>query len=84
MKTIMHLKVQYFCPGMTYAMTKFVEKCPVCLRSKGWPGFPYKGPLNPLGADDMPNKQVHIDLLGSFKTLSGGKKFVLVMTDAFS
>ena len=46
---------------------------------------PFPSPLNPLPTVGEPNLRVHMDLFGPFKVRSvHGKKYIMMMTDAFS
>ena len=73
----------YFWPGMDKNINDFITACSKCqMRKKG----PLVGQalLNPLPQCTEPNQRVHVDLFGPLKTSSSGKKYILVMTDAFT
>ena len=68
---------------MTYDVQNFLHKCPVCQELQGRKPIP--SPLNPLPTVAEPNIRVHMDLFGPLKVRSAnGKKYIMVMTDAFS
>ena len=83
-KTVHRIQQEYFWPGMTTAVAKFISTCQVCQRSKNPPSQIHKAPLMPLELQDWPNERVHIDLMGPLRTSDAGKKFVMVITDAFT
>jgi transposase InsO family protein len=58
---------------------KRCQKCQVHRPSHQPPEF-----LSPLPQCTEPNQRVHADLFGPLKTSTNGKKYILVMTDAFS
>ena len=45
---------------------------------------PTSNELQPLPQCTAPNQRVHINLFGPLKTSATGKKYIMVMTDAFS
>ena len=83
-KTTLKLQEKFYWPGMQADVTSFIEKCATCLRTKSPPGHLRRTPLDPLDIPDMPNIRVHMDLMGALRTSDKGKKFILVMTDAFT
>jgi predicted aspartyl protease len=83
-KTLTRVQTQYWWPNMAADVELFVKQCTVCQKAKQPPRFVKDhAPLIPLPIPDKPNVRVHIDLFGELKT-SNGKKFILVITDAFS
>ena len=73
----------YFWPGMDKNILDFINSCSKCqLRKRG----PHVGQalLQPLPQCSEPNQRVHVDLFGPLKTSGSGKKYILVMTDAFT
>ena len=77
------IELGYWWPGLTYDVQNFLHKCPVCQELQDRKPIP--SPLNPLPTVAEPNMRVHMDLLGPLKVRSAnGKKYIMVMTDAFS
>ena len=72
----------YYFPGVHNYVAQYIKRCPVCQAVKGKP--PPPSPLKSLPLCDGPNERVHIDLFGPLKTSHEGKKYVMVMTDAWS
>ena len=69
--------------GLTYEVQNFLHKCAVCQEMQGRKPIP--SPLNPLPTVGEPNLRVQMDLFGPLKVRSAhGKKYIMVMTDAFS
>ena len=40
--------------------------------------------VSPLPQCTMPNQRIHMDLFGPLKTSQSGKKYIMVVTDAFT
>ena len=82
-KTSERILERYFWPGIHKDVEGHIAKCDPCRKAK-----PYrrevKPPLRPLPAALMPNSRLHCDLYGPLSTSEKGKKYVLVMTDAFT
>ncbi len=73
---------RYFRPNMEKDLQKEVDNCQQCqIRRKDNTA---KAPLHPLPIPSEPNQRVHADLFGPLKTTEKGKKFMLVITDAFT
>jgi ribonuclease HI len=81
-RTINRVLTQYWWPGVTNAVKKFVEKCTTCMTSKASRSKP--APLQSLPLCTTPNERCHIDLFGPLKVSQGGNKYIMVMTDAFT
>jgi hypothetical protein len=73
----------YWWPGLSTDVRRFVEACPTCQAAKD-PAKGTKVPLHPHEIPDRPNCRIHMDLFGDLKTASGQKKWIMVMTDAFT
>ena len=76
---------RYWWPGLSAAVDQFVTNCPVCQKNKH--PYAYKSRHSPLLALEVPrepNVRVHMDLYGPLSVGSSGKKYVLVLTDAFT
>ena len=67
-------------PNMTQEIKEFVQRCPTCSAHKPRIGTPPGLFPSPNG----PNERVHADLFGPVKDKHGQKKFILVITDAFT
>ena len=80
-KTVERILSSYWFPGVHNDVSEFIKECPVCLRNKKFEGK--NTPLEPLPASTVMNERVHMDLYGPLQTESG-KKFVLVIIDAFT
>ena len=82
-RTVDRIELGYWWPGLTYDVQNFLHKCPVCQELQGRKPIP--SPLNSLPTVAEPNIRVHMDLFGPLKVRSAnGKKYIMVMTDAFS
>lgn len=76
---------RYWWPGLSAAVDVFVGNCAVCQKNKH--PYAYKSRHSPQLALEIPkepNVRVHIDLFGPLATGASGKKYVLVITDAFT
>ncbi len=59
-----------------------ISKCHKCQANKKDNNV--KAKLQPLPNLSMPNQRIHADPFGPLKTPDKGKKFILVITDAFT
>ena len=82
-KTKERILANYFWPGMDRDVKTHVAACVDCQRTKPYRVHP-RAPLQPLPQPSAPNHRVHIDLFGPLATSESGKKYIMVMTDAFS
>ena len=82
-KTKERILANYFWPGMDRDVQTHVAACVDCQRTKPYRVHP-RAPLHPLPQPSAPNHRVHIDLFGPLATSESGKKYIMVMTDAFS
>ena len=73
----------YYWPTMDYDVTTHVRACQKC-QSRRLDTRPQPHLLTPLPQCTEINQRVHVDLFGPLKTSDSGKKYILVMTDAFS
>ena len=82
-KTAERIKAEFWWPSMDQDIADHVARCAICqqLTNKGKPA---PTPLQPLPEVRRPNARVHVDLFGPLKTATGGKKYILVITDAFT
>ena len=81
-KVKQRLLTRYFWPNMDKDISDVISKCHKCqVRNKD--NNP-KAPLKPLPTLSLPNQRIHADLFGPLRTSESGKKFILVVTDAFT
>ena len=82
-RTVDRLELAYWWPGITYDVDSFISKCIRCQEISG--KKPVPSPLQSLPIHEEPNSRVHMDLFGPLKCRSAsGKKYIIVITDAFS
>ncbi|MEM6602318.1 MAG: DDE-type integrase/transposase/recombinase, partial [Verrucomicrobiota bacterium] len=74
---------QFFWPGVDRDVKEHVDHCVECQKCKPHGKF-LTPPLVPLEQPCNPNHRVHIDLFGPLAATGGGKKFIMVMTCAFT
>ena len=77
------VKSVYWWPGMDLHIQDFLARCTTCLKVSRKNSNP-PTPLQPLPETRNPSKRLHTDLYGPVKNPQGEKKYVLVMTDAFT
>ena len=82
-KTKERLLQSYYWPNMDSDIMQHIKSCIRC-QSRRVDHRPKPHLLTPLPQCSEINQRVHVDLYGPLKTSEAGKKFVLVMTDAFS
>ena len=82
-KTKERIMANDFWPGMDRDVKAHVAPCVDCQRTKPYWAQP-RAPIMPLPQPSTPNHSVHIDLFGLIASSEAGKKYILVMTDAFS
>ena len=82
-KTKERIMANYFWPGMDTDVKAHVAACVDCQRMKPYRAQP-RAPLVPLPQPSSPNHRVHINHFGPLASSESGKKYILVMTDAFS
>jgi transposase InsO family protein len=77
-----HLLSRYFWPNMEKDIQQEIDNCHQCqVRKKDEKP---KALLKPLPVTSLPNQRILADLFGPLKTSEWGKKFILVITDAFT
>ena len=81
-RTTNRVLLMYWWPGLTSEVAKYISACETCRLAKSRKEQPV--PLQSMPICDTKNVRVHVDLFGPLKTSSAGRKFVMVMTDAFS
>ena len=82
-KTIQRMQLYYFWPNMQTDVANIIKSCERCQKRTTIPATP-PSTLQPLPILSDPNQRVHADLFGPLRTSSSGKKFILVITDAFT
>ena len=82
-KTKERLLQSYYWPNMDSDVINHIKACIRC-QSRRVDHRPKPHLLTPLPQCSEPNQRVHVDMYGPLKTSDSGKKYVLVMTDAFS
>jgi hypothetical protein len=82
LKTKERILQSYYWPGMDQDINDHLKRCQKCQVHR--PSHQPPEFLSPLPQCTEPNQRVHADLFGPLKTSTNGKKYILVMTDAFS
>jgi transposase InsO family protein len=82
-KTKERLLQSYYWPNMDSDVTLHIQGCQRC-QTRRVDNRPKPHLLTPLPQCSELNQRIHVDLYGPLKTSESGKKYVLVMTDAFS
>ena len=82
-KTKERILQSYWWPGMDKHINEHLQQCEKCQRTKkekrATTNF-----VSPLPQCTMPNQRIHMDLFGPLKTSQSGKKYIMVVTDAFT
>jgi len=73
----------YYWPNMDVDVARHIASCQTC-QSRRVDDRPPPDLLSPLPQCTAMGQRVHVDLFGPLKTSESGKKFILVMTDAFT
>ena len=84
-KTLDAIQQTFWWPNMREDVTRWIANCMTCQEVKDpvhW--HAHRQPMKEMPVCDAPNQRVHIDLFGPLKTNDAGKKYVMVMADAFS
>jgi transposase InsO family protein len=81
-RTMERIMLSYWWPGISQDVDKFVRRCGRCQTAKAL--LPPPAPLQSMPICMEPNMTVHMDLLGPLKTSGAGKKYIMVLTDAFT
>ena len=82
-KTKERILQSYYWPNIDKDVTLHIRSCQRC-QTRRVDHRPKPHLLTPLPQCSEMNQRVHVDLFGPLKTSDSGKKFILVMTDAFS
>ena len=83
LKTVERLLLYYYWPNIHNEVQSHLSECERCQKRQTAPSIP-SAKLQPLPLLSEPNQRIHADLFGPLKTSDKGKKFILVMTDAFT
>lgn len=82
-KTHGRIQQRYYWPKMKTDISKYIQKCKICLQSKPEQKAP-AGYMLPRSITDKPWKTVAMDLIGPLPTSKHGNRFILVVVDVFS
>jgi hypothetical protein len=82
-KTKNRVLARYFWPSLDSDLKAHIKCCVTCQRTRPFHRRT-REPLVPLPQPPAPNHRLHINLFGPLHVSSSGKKFVMVMTDAFT
>ena len=82
-KTRARILERYYWPGMEKDLKEHIGSCLSCQTIKP-SNKSNRAPLVPLEQPETPNSRVHIDLFGPLTSTGSGKKYIIVMTDAFT
>ena len=82
-KTKERVMTSYWWPGMDSQIKKHISTCDKCQKTRK-DKRPFTTFITPLPQCSEPNQRVHMDMFGSLKTKSSGKRYILCVTDAFS
>jgi transposase InsO family protein len=84
-KTTERIRRQYWWPGLAREVARYCEQCSVCKQCNNPAKFQSNhAPMQPLPIPNGPNIRIHMDLFGPLKTTLSGKRYIIVMTDAYS
>jgi transposase InsO family protein len=81
-KTLELIQRNYWWPGITKFVRRYLAGCDHCQRYKNFPQSPV-GPLNPLPVPERPWQEISVDLITDLP-LSRGYDSILVVVDRFS
>jgi transposase InsO family protein len=82
-KTKNRVLARYFWPSLDTDLKAHIKCCIICQQTRPFHRRT-REPLVPLPQPPAPNHRLHIDLFGPLNVSASGKKFVMVMTDAFT
>ncbi len=76
---------RFWWPSLAADVKSFIDTCRPCQRARDPYGMHTRvAPMHALEVPTEPNIRIHADLYGPLKSSSGGNKYVLTITDAFS
>lgn len=82
-KSIEKMRRDYWFPGMTRFVKKYIRSCISCAYAKQ-PSGKKEGFLHPINKPNVPFQCVHIDHLGPFVRSKVGNTYILGIIDAFT
>jgi len=82
-KTGERIKALYWWPNMNHDIEEHVAQCLVCQQGSN-KGHSPNPPLHPIPLARKPNDRIHIDLFGPMIDEEKDKRYVCVITDAFT
>jgi hypothetical protein len=82
-KMVQWMQLYYFWPNMLNNVNEVIKSCERCQKSATTPAIPPSS-MQPLPTLTAPNQRFHADLFGPLKISASGKKYILLMTDAFT
>ena len=82
-KTKERILQSFYWPNMDTWIAAHITSCQTC-QTRRVDDRPKTQIVTPLPLCTEPNQRIHVDLFGPAKTSAEGKKYILVMTDAFS
>lgn len=82
-RTLERIRELFFWPGMEEDVSRHIRECVICGEARN-PTKTATTPLTPFPQTCRPNERVHMDLCGPLKVSGRGRKYILVVTDAFT
>ena len=82
-KTVNRVLQMWWWPGLAADADQYVKDCVSCQRSKG-KLFHSNTFLQPHEQPKAPFERCHVDLFGPLRTNGEGKKYIMVLTDAYT
>lgn len=82
-KTLNKISENFWFPGITKFVKKYISHCLVCTTQKSHHG-PKQGLLHPIEKTPIPFHTLHLDCTGPFTQARQGYKYILLIIDAFT
>lgn len=82
-KTLCKIRENFWFPGMTSFVKKYLRHCLICVTRKSHSG-PNQGFLHPIEKAAVPFQTIHLDCTGPFAQSSEGFRYVLLLVDGFT
>jgi transposase InsO family protein len=84
-KTIERLRRTYWWPALAQDVAVYIKKCQRCAQCNNPYAFHSRhAPMQGLPVPTGPNIRVHMDLFGPLKVSGHGRRYILVITDAYT
>jgi transposase InsO family protein len=84
-KTVERLRRTYWWPALASDVAAYISKCQRCAQCNNPYAFRSQhAPMQGLPVPAGPNVRVHMDLFGPLKVSGHGRKYILVITDAYT